>query len=427
MELIADRITAGYGGEPVLHQVSMTLREGELVGLIGPNGCGKSTLLRCLSRTLRVGSGSVRLDGRDIMAWPPKETAQRLAFVPQQEPALFEFTVRDLVLMGRHPHLERWKSETERDYKIVMQALADADILHLADRPVTQLSGGEHRRVLLARALAQQTPLLLLDEPTAHLDVTHQVELLNLVRRQTRSQGQGALAALHDLNQAAEFCDRLLLMHGGRIVAQGAPEAVLTAANLRAAYNADGQIGCNPVTGRPMLLAVRPARQAATNTGARRVHVICGGGSGVGVLGALLRSGFHVTAGVLNALDSDQLAAEALGIETALEAPFSPIGPEARGAAADLMSRVETLLITPVPIGNGNLANLELALEAQAAGAQVVLLGDGDLSARDHAAGAATLLFTRLAAAGAARHATVEDWLAASCPHPRVPPGCPSP
>ena len=210
MELTAHGITAGYGGEPVLRGVSLALKQGELVGLIGPNGCGKSTLLRCLSRRLRVTAGAVRLDGRDILEWSHREVARRLAVVPQQEPALFEFTVRDLVLMGRYPHLERWKSETERDYRIVTEAIADANIAHLANRPVTQLSGGEHRRVLLARALAQQTPLLLLDEPTAHLDVTHQAELLTLVRRQTQTRRQGALAALHDLNQAAEFCDRLI-------------------------------------------------------------------------------------------------------------------------------------------------------------------------------------------------------------------------
>ncbi len=413
MELTAAEVTAGYGGEPVLYQVSVALGQGELVGLIGPNGCGKSTLLRCLSRTLRPASGTIKLDGRELLEWPAREAARRLAFVPQQEAALFDFTVRDLVLMGRHPHLEPWKGETDQDYKIVMQALVDSDILHLSDRPVTQLSGGEHRRVLLARALAQQTPLLLLDEPTAHLDVTHQVELLTLVRKQTRSRGQGALAALHDLNQAAEFCDRLILMRSGRIIAEGTPDVVLSAANLRTAYNADSRIGCNPVTGRPMLLSVQPLRNAASNSGARRVHVICGGGTGIGVLGTLLRSGFLVTAGVLNALDSDQSAAEALGIETAVEAPFSPIGPAARKAAADLIAKAEILLITPVPVGNGNLANLELALIALSNGSSVTLLGNGELSERDHAAGAATALFHRLIEAGASRYSNVEVWIAA--------------
>jgi iron complex transport system ATP-binding protein len=414
IQLEARGIVAGYGTEPVLNDVSVVLSQGEFVGLIGPNGCGKSTLLRCISRILRVRSGSILLDGRDILNWSPRDIARRLAFVPQQEGALFEFTVRDLVLMGRHPHLERWQGETARDYTVVMQALADADILHLADRPVTQLSGGEHRRVLLARALAQQTPLLLLDEPTAHLDVTHQVELLTLVQRHTRAQGLGALAALHDLNQAAEFCDRLILMCRGRIVAQGTPAEVLTAPNLRMAYDARAQIGSNPITGRPMLLTVRPARDGAAEIGGPRVHVICGGGTGVEVLGALVRAGISVSAGVLNQLDSDQAAGEALGIAMAVEAPFSPIGPEARAACSALIADAETVMITPVPVGYGNLANLEIALEAQAGGSSIILLGDSEFTERDHANGAAAALFHRLMAAGALRYERLEDWMAST-------------
>ena len=411
-QLEAIGITAGYGAQPVLNDVSVTLKQGEFVGLIGPNGCGKSTLLRCISRILRVQAGHIDLAGRDILTWAPREIARRLAFVPQQEAALFEFSVRDLVLMGRHPHLERWQSETEQDYRIVMKALADADIVHLADRSVTELSGGEHRRVLLARALAQQTPLLLLDEPTAHLDVTHQMELLSLIHRQTRAQAQGALAALHDLNQAAEFCDRLILMRGGRIVAEGTPDLVLTAENLRAAYDAEAQIGANPATGRPMLLAVHSTRASSAEAGAHRIHVVCGGGTGVGILGVMVRAGYSVTAGALNRLDTDAAAGEALGIEMALEAPFSPIGPDARKECAALMAAARTVMIAPVPFGHGNLANLELALEAQGRGSSIVLLGNGDVTGRDYADGAATALFERLIAGGAGCYSTVDDWMA---------------
>ena len=404
-------MTAGYGDSPVLHDVSLRLQGGEFVGLIGPNGCGKSTLLRVLSRTLRPVSGSVRLDGRDIREWQARDFARNLAFVPQQEQAAFDFTVRDVVLMGRHPHLDRWRGETERDYQLVTQALADADILHLADRPVTNLSGGEHRRVLLARALAQQARLLLLDEPTAHLDITHQAELMALVKRQTQERRMGALAALHDLNQAAEFCDRLLLMGRGRLIAEGAPEEVLTSGHLRAVYDADAQIGSNPVTGRPMLLTLHPVRDSANRPEAARIHVICGGGTGAGVLGVLVRAGFQVTAGVLNRMDSDQLAAEALGIETVVEAPFSPISADARTACAELLSQAQTILITPVPIGKGNLANLELAVEAQTAGKSIVLLGDRAFARRDYAGGLATALLERMLANGATRSDRFEDWL----------------
>ncbi|HZO87580.1 MAG TPA: heme ABC transporter ATP-binding protein [Chthonomonadaceae bacterium] len=410
MRLEGTGITAGYGAQNVLETVDVAVETGEFVGLIGPNGSGKSTLLRVLSQALRPRRGQVRLEGREIGSWSSRELARRLAFVPQEEPAVFDFTVRDVVLMGRHPHHRRFQGDTAEDYACVARALADADILHLADRPITQLSGGEHRRVLLARALAQQTPFLLLDEPTAHLDVTHQIEILALVHRLTRERGVGALAALHDLNHAAEFCDRLTLLCAGRRIAEGLPEAVLTPVNLRAAYDAHVQVGRNPATGKPMLLSLYPARAEAALPDAPRIHVVCGGGSGVGVMGALVRNGFRVTAGVLNRLDSDQEAAEALGIEIALEAPFSPIGPAARAACRALMARAQTILVAPVAFGRGNLANLELAVEAQAAGKPILLLGEAPFAARDYTGGTATHLLEQLAANGALRYERLEDW-----------------
>jgi iron complex transport system ATP-binding protein len=263
--LDARAVTAGYGVAPVVQAIDLHLRAGEFVGLIGPNGCGKSTLLRVLSGALRPQNGEVTLDGHALRQMSRLDIARRIAFVPQVERAAFEFTVQDVVLMGRYPHHGRGRGWTADDYAHMQQALADSDILHLAQRPVTRLSGGEYRRVLLARALAQNSPVMLLDEPTAHLDITHQVELLTLVRNRTRRLEApiGALAALHDLNQAAEYCDRLVLMCAGRVVADGFPEEVLLANHLRRVYGAEAQIGLNPVTGRPMILALTPARKVA--------------------------------------------------------------------------------------------------------------------------------------------------------------------
>ena len=253
-------LTVGYNLKPVLHSVALSLSAGEFIGLIGPNGCGKSTLLSALTRILKPMGGDALLEGKSLAEWSSIEVARRIAFVPQTESASFDFTVNDLVLMGRHPHLKPYRGETELDYQAVAEALAEADISHLAERPITQLSGGEHRRVLLARALAQQTPILLLDEPTAHLDITHQVELLQLLIRLTTGRNAGVMAALHDLNQAAEFCDRLILMSFGKILATGTPDEVLLPEQLKTAYSADIQIGKNPLTGRPMILALTPIR-----------------------------------------------------------------------------------------------------------------------------------------------------------------------
>jgi len=263
-------VTAGYGRNPVLNTVTFALRGGEFVGLIGPNGCGKSTLLRVLTGILRPQTGQVTLDGSILAHMSALAIARQIAFLPQLERAVFEFTVQDVVLMGRHPHRGRDHRRTTQDYAQVRRALEACDILHLADRSITQLSGGEHRRTLLARALAQDAPLLLLDEPTAHLDITHQVELLTLVRNlTTRCSGipVGVLAALHDLNQAAEYCDRLVMMNAGRVVAEGRPENVLREDTLRRVYQAEARIGCNPVTGRPMILSLTPHRAGSANSG----------------------------------------------------------------------------------------------------------------------------------------------------------------
>ena len=258
MQLVASNITAGYGAREVLKGVTISVKAGEFVGLVGANGCGKSTLLKVLSRTMRPGTGTVELGAESLYSQPPRLVAQRIAFVPQQEVTAFDFLVRDVVLMGRYPHHKAHQGDTTEDFELSDSAMLKADIAHLADRPITQLSGGEYRRVLLARALAQTAPLLLLDEPTAHLDITHQTALMILLRQLVVEQNVGVLAALHDLPFAAEYCDRMVLMSDGKILADGTPEQVLTPALLKIAYGADAKIGPNPVTGKPLIFSIVP-------------------------------------------------------------------------------------------------------------------------------------------------------------------------
>jgi iron complex transport system ATP-binding protein len=341
------------------------------------------------------------------------ELARAISFVPQQEPASFDFTVQDVVLMGRYPHRSRNRGETDHDYAIVRESLAAADITALEQRPITRLSGGEHRRVLLARALAQDTPLMLLDEPTAHLDVTHQAELLALVLGLVRSKGVGALAALHELNHAAEYCDRLVLMRDGLIVDHGAPADVLTPDNLRTAYGARARVGRNPVTGRPMILSVTSMRVEPAQVTAHPVHLICGGGSGAHILHALVRHGYPVTTGVLNEGDNDWETALALGVETATETPFSAISARARSEAANMMAAAQTILVADVPFGIGNVANLELAVEMQRESKGIVLLDNGEVERRDFTGGEAARLMKCLLEHGAKRFDSVDEWIAA--------------
>ncbi len=410
MKMEAQALHAGYGAREVLTDVSVNLDAGEFVGLIGPNGCGKSTLLRVLTMALPARKGRISLDGQSITGMSRLEMARRIAFVPQQEPAAFDFTVREVVLMGRYPHRRRGLGDTEADFALVRQILAETDLLALADRPITRLSGGEHRRVLMARALVQQAPLMLLDEPTAHLDPTHQVELMQRVQDLTRQRNIGALAALHDLNQAAEYCDRLVLMAAGSILAVGTPKEVLTSENLRIAYAAETQIGNNPVTGRLSVFALRPLRTHPPSAALPRIHVVCGGGSGVGLLGTLVQHGFAVTVGVLNRLDSDQIAADALNLQAVVDDPFTAVSPVAKTRCAQLMKQADVLLVTNVPFGQGNIANLELVEAAQQTGKQVILLGESDFSQRDFCEGVATRMFDRLIANRAVSLRRIEDW-----------------
>jgi len=225
-------IICGYGDKPVLRGLSISTDRGLLTGVIGPNGSGKSTLIKAVSGLLTPGSGEIRLDGRLLCDYSPRDLARRLAVLAQDIHIEFEFTIREIVAMGRHPFLGRVQREGVSDRDIVEQAMAETDTLHLADRSVTAISGGERQRVLLARALAQQAELLLLDEPTSHLDIRHQVETAELLRRLMAERSMAVLGVFHDLNLAARICDRLLLLCDGHTLAWGTPEEVLTPDNI---------------------------------------------------------------------------------------------------------------------------------------------------------------------------------------------------
>ncbi len=251
--LTVSDLALGYRGRPVLEGVSFEVSTGELVGLIGPNGSGKSTLLKGISGTLRPTSGRVRVGGRDVSSLGRGTLARVLAVVPQSPNLPDDFTALEIVLMGRAPHLGLLQAEGSRDLAKVRRAMQATDTLDLADRPVGELSGGERQRLVVARALTQEPSLLLLDEPTSHLDVHHQVQVMEILRAQV-GQGLAALAVFHDLNLAAQFCDRLLLLHRGRIVAAGSPDEVITAETVARVYGPGIVVTRHPTNGRPTAL-----------------------------------------------------------------------------------------------------------------------------------------------------------------------------
>lgn len=238
MEIRTDDLHAMLGGTEILHGIDFTAGDRSLVGVIGPNGSGKSTLLKCIYRVLKPSEGAVFVDGQPLSEYRVRDSAKKIAVLAQHNFYNFEFTVQDVVLMGRAPHKRALERDSAADFKIVHEAMERVGVAPLRDRLFSTLSGGEQQRVLLARALAQQTPCLILDEPTNHLDVKYQLELLDLVRSLDRT----VIAAIHDLNIAAMYCDTIFVMQSGHIVAAGAPRDVLTRSLIRSVYEVDADV-----------------------------------------------------------------------------------------------------------------------------------------------------------------------------------------
>jgi iron complex transport system ATP-binding protein len=246
-----ENITAGYDGRPVLRDVRFDVAPGEFLGMIGPNGCGKTTLLRTVSGALPTMAGRVVVQRSDVREIGRRKLARIMACLLQDLALDLAFTVQELVLMGRAPHLPRIGGETKHDFEVVGHALHLCDVSHLADRPITEMSGGERQRVLIAMCLAQEPRVLLLDEPTSHLDIGHQLSVLDLMAKLNRQTGVTVIAVLHDLNLAAEYCQRLLVLNDGRVAALGTPEEVLTAEMVSTVYGTTVLIERNPLSGKP--------------------------------------------------------------------------------------------------------------------------------------------------------------------------------
>ncbi len=407
--LSIDGINCSYGSIDVLKNVSFSVESGEFLGILGPNGSGKTTLLKSISRVLKPKKGAILIDESDIYQMKTVDVAKRLAVVPQETPVSFDFTALEIVLMGRNPHMTRFKMENKNDLEIAKKSMQLTRTWQFADRPVTELSGGERQRVIIARALTQEPEILLLDEPTTHLDISNQLEIMDLIKQLCNLKKILIVAVFHDFNLAARYCDSIILLKKGEIVALGKSEVTLTSESVKKVFNVDTIVKKHPITGQ--LHVIPMSRPIVQQQKSLRIHLISGGGTGSLVMKTLLDEGYRVTAGVLNLLDTDQETAQLLRIPTTKEAPFSPITEEAHNANLQMISKANIVVVTSTQFGDGNLRNLDAADVALKKGLPVILLLDEPIEDRDFTNGKATKKMQILKNNGAKTVKTIQELL----------------
>ena len=386
-----------YGARVVLKQVSFMSGRGEFLGVIGPNGSGKTTLLKAISRIVPPSNGIILINDQALGNFSSLELSREMAVVPQATDPGFDFTVRDVVMMGRYPHIGSFRRERDEDREIIRKAMDTTGITHLSDRSVRAISGGELQRVIIARALAQQPRILLLDEPTAHLDLGQQMSILHAMKELSRQ--IAVIGVFHDLNYAAHFCDRIILLHDHRILAMGRPEDVLTQDAIRTAFGIDVMVRKNPFTGRPVISPLTKPENGRSKGG--RVHVICGGGEGSDLLVGLSAAGYQVTAGVLSVNDSDYRTTRMLGIPCISEPPFSPVSAGSMGELALILDETNVVVLTRGLWGAGNIGNLHVLESAKVRGIVILDSHARDGEEWDFTGGKAAAILDGLGANGA--------------------------
>ena len=352
--IIVDDISSGYGGEEdIIHDISFSSGKGEFIGIIGPNGSGKSTLLKSIAGILNLSKGIVNINDLDISKFSPKEMAKTLGVVPQETAISFDYSVFDIVMMGRHAYIGRFSQESATDTEIVNQAIDKCNLRHFAERSVKEISGGERQRVIIARALAQQPKVLLLDEATSHLDINHQMEILNLIKDLS---GVTKIGVFHDLNLASHYCDRLILLNNGKICSSGFPNEVITQKNLSEFYGINAVVAVNPITKKPRIVSLIESGNKPVEK--LKIHIISGGGSGCEIMYALYECGHALTAGILSIDDSDYSAAKSIGIEVLSVMPFSPPDDAMLDKLSEFISQYDAVVVAGMCVGDGNLVNI---------------------------------------------------------------------
>lgn len=382
------------GGKHILGPIDLDIEEGAFLGVLGPNGSGKTTLLRALTGEVRLARGSLLFEDRPLKSYRAVELARRVGVVPQQFNLDFNFTVSEMVAMGRYAH-----GDEAADGEAVAAALQTTGLIELADRLVTQLSGGERQRALIAQTLAQESPTLLMDEPLNNLDLNHQLEVMQLLRSLHR-QGRTIAVVLHDLNMAAQYCDELLLLDHGMLAARGKPEAILEPAVIMEVFRV--RVAVHRQGKRPYITPLwSRSREEPREEQHLRIHVIAGGGAASELMEELVLRGFAPTVGIVSVFDTDYTTAQRYELEVVSAPPFQAFPAEALSQHADLVNDAEVIVVAPIFFGPGNLEPLRAALRAAQAGKRLLLVNDPAAEQRDLSGGEATAILNELAAAGA--------------------------
>ena len=352
-------LEVAYGDKKIINGLSFSVYEGEFIGVIGPNGTGKSTLVKAITDLIPKCSGAIRILDHENTSIPKKELAKLVAVVPQEFNIEYDFTNQDIVMMGRNPHIDRKHKKSSKDFEIVREAMEMTNTWHFKDALFNELSGGERQRVIVARAIAQQAKLILLDEPTSHLDLHHQLEIMELIHRLKESSGITIVAILHDINLAARFSDRLILLNKGKVLVEGSPEKVIREEYLSQLYKMEMIIRENKIIGKREIVPLRVIKEKVDKQDTK-VHILCGGGSGEEILEKFNSLGMTLSAGILNKGDSDWEVCRILNIPVVDAPPFSAMTKEQGQLNLEMLNEAEYVLVTNMPYGNGNLINLEI-------------------------------------------------------------------
>ena len=388
-----------YYDIPVLKNLNFEIKKNSFVSILGPNGSGKSTIVKLISKVLTGYNGEILIEGKNIRDLNQIEIAKKIAVVPQNTSLGFNFSVFETVMMGRYPYLSRFKSENQEDYKIVTEVMKLTRTEIFKDKNYNELSGGEKQRVVIAQTLVQDSPIIILDEPTTHLDINFQIEFMELFFSLFKNNKKTIIGIFHDINLAIQYSEKIILLKDGDIFCYGNVEQVITRTNMMSVFNSDVYIGKNPFTGKLYVSPNFNLQLIHANEMIKKeikVHVIGGGGAASPILNMLHNSGYIVSTGVINNLDTDLNTALQLGITFVNEAPFSPISKEAYSRNLKLIKTSDFVILPCVEFGNGNFLNLSAALEAIHLGKKVIVINTTDINTRDYVGGKAIALYLEI-------------------------------